>query len=628
MKKRLIPILLVVVMLISVFPVHAVETAPTFVVDSVTAEAGETVNVTISVKNNPGIASIKLSVTYDEALTLNSITYNTAIGGMSQQPQSKASPVTLNWFNGAADSTGDWVFATLSFTVNANAAIGDYDVSVTYEADNVYNIAEENVDFAIENGKVEVICGHKNTTNVAEVPPTCAQSGFTAGVYCNDCQSYISGHEVIERTGEHSDADGKWNYDENGHWCQCACGFTYAKGTHTGGSATCSTKAVCDTCHAEYGSVDASAHGQTEVRNASAATCNQDGYTGDICCMDCGEIISSGSVIPATGEHSDADGLWDHDEDGHYHVCACGQIFDAEGHFGGITTCQQNGICEICGGAFFDAEDVVHLNTGIQGAVDATCGKDGYTGDVYCLDCGHVFPTGEVIPATGKHTGGEAGCVSQAICQDCGTAYGDWDADNHGETEIKGTVEPDCSNAGYTGDTYCVDCGKLVELGSMIGATDEHTDSDGDELCDDCGADLSCKHTGGEATCAKQAVCEKCGKPYGALNTDNHGETEIKGAVEPDCGNAGYTGDTYCVDCGERMELGSMIGATNDHIDADDDALCDGCGAEMPQTDKPNEDKPSEENPETGDFSMVWISMLMVCSMVAAVWCAKKKSVA
>ena len=55
MKKRLIPILLVVVMLISVFPVHAVETAPTFVVDSVTAEAGETVNVTISVKTTPAL---------------------------------------------------------------------------------------------------------------------------------------------------------------------------------------------------------------------------------------------------------------------------------------------------------------------------------------------------------------------------------------------------------------------------------------------------------------------------------------------------------------------------------------------------------------------------------------------
>ena len=41
-------------------------------------------------------------------------------------------------------------------------------------------------------------CSHKNTQNVEAVDARCDAEGFTAGKYCSDCKSYISGHEVIE----------------------------------------------------------------------------------------------------------------------------------------------------------------------------------------------------------------------------------------------------------------------------------------------------------------------------------------------------------------------------------------------------------------------------------------------
>ena len=44
-------------------------------------------------------------------------------------------------------------------------------------------------------------CEHLNTQNQAAVPATCTENGFTAGVYCLDCQSYASGHEVIIAPG-------------------------------------------------------------------------------------------------------------------------------------------------------------------------------------------------------------------------------------------------------------------------------------------------------------------------------------------------------------------------------------------------------------------------------------------
>ena len=127
------------------------------VVSSGEAMPGEAITVTIALKNNPGIASLKLRVSYGDMLTLTDISYNTAIGGMSQQPQNMASPVTLNWFNGIADSTGDWTFATLTFVVSETAQAGDTaDITVTYNADDVYNIADKNVAFAVVNGTVEV----------------------------------------------------------------------------------------------------------------------------------------------------------------------------------------------------------------------------------------------------------------------------------------------------------------------------------------------------------------------------------------------------------------------------------------------------------------------------------------
>ena len=40
-------------------------------------------------------------------------------------------------------------------------------------------------------------CAHENTSNVPGVEPTCTSAGYTAGVICDDCGAYISGHESL-----------------------------------------------------------------------------------------------------------------------------------------------------------------------------------------------------------------------------------------------------------------------------------------------------------------------------------------------------------------------------------------------------------------------------------------------
>lgn len=44
--------------------------------------------------------------------------------------------------------------------------------------------------------------------------------------------------------------------------------------------------------------------GDTKIKNAKSATCSKKGYTGDIYCKSCGELILKGKVIKATNKHT------------------------------------------------------------------------------------------------------------------------------------------------------------------------------------------------------------------------------------------------------------------------------------------------------------------------------------
>ncbi|MBO4693265.1 MAG: hypothetical protein J5659_02580 [Clostridia bacterium] len=78
----------------------------------------------------------------------------------------------------------------------------------------------------------------------------------------------------------------------------------YAAGEsyHTGGVATCSSKAICSVCHEEYGESDPDNHiGEKAIFHRKSATCTDEGYTGDLICMSCKQVLSPGEPIPATG---------------------------------------------------------------------------------------------------------------------------------------------------------------------------------------------------------------------------------------------------------------------------------------------------------------------------------------
>ena len=50
------------------------------------------------------------------------------------------------------------------------------------------------------------VCEHANTRNEAAVDASCTENGYTAGIYCLDCNSYISGHEPVTAPGHDYEA--------------------------------------------------------------------------------------------------------------------------------------------------------------------------------------------------------------------------------------------------------------------------------------------------------------------------------------------------------------------------------------------------------------------------------------
>ena len=138
-------------------------------------------------------------------------------------------------------------------------------------------------------------------------------------------------------------------------------------------------------------------HTETETVNAKAATCTEDGYTGDVVCKACGKVITKGEVIPALGHKIELVGAK-------------------------AATCTEDGytgdeVCTICGEIVKKGEVIPAMGHKIKlvGAKEPTCTEDGYTGDEVCTICGEIVKKGEVIPATGHQ-------YKDGKCTVCGAA--------------------------------------------------------------------------------------------------------------------------------------------------------------------------------------------------------------
>ena len=191
---------------------------------SVTAKAGETIDVPIVIEKNSGFCGLNMQFTYPDGLTYVSL--NSSVASLTC-----TNSVTTIW-DGSANYSDIGELAVIKVTVPSDAEDGDsYSIKINFiEA---YDYDLNDVSVSVQDATVTVSasaggCLHANTKTVGATSADCSNNGYTAGVYCNDCETYISGHEVIPANGTHE--WGKWYYwsdDEIRRTCMI-CGDIYS----------------------------------------------------------------------------------------------------------------------------------------------------------------------------------------------------------------------------------------------------------------------------------------------------------------------------------------------------------------------------------------------------------------
>ena len=369
--------------------------------------------------------------------------------------------------------------------------------------------------------------GHQHTELRDVKESTCAQEGYTGDTYCTDCGTKLSSGKILEKKS-HTWDSGKITKE-----------------------ATCSEKGIktytCVKCNAiKQERLPETGHRNTEYRNIKPATCTETGYTGDLYCKDCNMMLRNGEKIEKKPH------TWDN-----------GLITTA-------ATCTEKGIktytCTVCKTTkTAEIPSTGHQHTQLRNAKEATCAEAGYTGDTYCTDCGSKLSSGKSIPKTdhiwdaGKVTK-NATCIAKGIRTfTCTVCEATWTEEipvtGHKNKITKFAKKASCKSEGYTGDIYCQDCGVLLEEGNVIPKS-EHTWNAGEVT-----KPATCT---GEGT--KTYICTGCGIiKKEIIPSTGHGSTEVRNKKEATCAERGYTGDTYCTICNQKISSGNVVAKT-DHV--------------------------------------------------------------
>lgn len=195
--------------------------------------------------------------------------------------------------------------------------------------------------------------------------------------------------------------------------------------------------------------------GDTTTKNAKESNCVEVGYTGDIWCLTCNEKISDGSVIPTNDNHTYDEGV----------VTTQASFYDT-----GIKTFT----CIKCLN-HTKAEEIPVLEAPNK-SINISC-FDGTVDDL-------ILPTDWKwkIEDREKEWGTINNFTVTAVYDgDDKADYSTLEVDisivveHKGETTIRNRKENSCKETGYTGDTWCENCNKILSLGEQTKKIEEHT---------------------------------------------------------------------------------------------------------------------------------------------------------
>ena len=302
----------------------------------------------------------------------------------------------------------------------------------------------------------ECVCGYKTGETAHELT-----SKYDTAEHWQECECGYATDKTDHSMERKSSADGHWDacacgyktdvaahawtdkFDTQNHWQECSgcsyktgvtahsltknvnetqhqvkcesCGYKTEWENHTGGTATCTAKAVCSVCGESYGELAAHV----------------------------------------------ADSTYKYNGEGHWTACAaCGTpMSNQEAHTGGTADCQHKAVCDVCGQPYGELDASNHTG-GIRwvqtaethqafylccGAAAGAEANHSWNDESVCTECGYGC----------AHTGGTATCTALAVCDICGHTYGDllphdyrWVIDQEATTEATGLKHEECTACG------------------------------------------------------------------------------------------------------------------------------------------------------------------------------------
>lgn len=327
--KKIIVSVLAAAMIVTGCPSHYVkaDTAKkqvTLSVQSQTAKPGATVDVTVDVKDNPGILGAAVSLKYDEGLTLTDATAGDAFSSLVLTKQGKIqSPCKFVWDGQeiTADDIKDGTILKLSFKVSDTAKSGEsYKISVSCDAGDMVDADLNAVDVKTEDGEIGISAftpGDLNEDNKINSTDVIMMRRQIAGGY----------EQTINEKACDVNEDGRINsadvilvrrYIAGGYGVNL--GTTTEKHTHTmkaveAKEATCTEKGnqayyYCTSCGKYYSDEKGlnnikledtviPAKGHVSVVDAAvAATTESTGLTEGSHCGECGAVLVKQEVVP------------------------------------------------------------------------------------------------------------------------------------------------------------------------------------------------------------------------------------------------------------------------------------------------------------------------------------------
>ena len=318
-------------------------------------------------------------------------------------------------------------------TVKGNYAVGEIVGNNSGTVENCYYLAGTNLNAVGRNNSNGNITKTESKTaaNFANDTVLALLKADRDNSPWDSCQ-YVAAAKitlpVFKGQGDaHDHQSNDWKSNETEHWQVCTCGAVFHKAEHSGGTATCTEKAKCAVCGAEYGDAlghdfttswthddnehwkqcsrcdikdDVSPHTWDNGTITTAPTCTKAGEE-TYSCTKCG--ATKIEPIPATGHSWKSD--WTSDATHHWHECAnenC-DVTDNAGkkgyaeHSGGKATCTQNAVCEICKASYGSLDPNNHTDLKHIDAKAATAAEEGNIAYWYCGGCKKYFSDAAAI---------------------------------------------------------------------------------------------------------------------------------------------------------------------------------------------------------------------------------------